>query len=205
MEVKRQTSNACPERSRGVKRAPQGLSLLEAMVAMAVASVVFAILGGIFLAQGRFFAIQDAISETQVHAFRSVDATGLFMNSAKRVMSTQTINGTTYSTTTTVIVLELPSITDDGGLIGNTYDYVAIGLESATSTLFMYDLQAGAGSSRRQGKFTMAQFVDKVIFRYNTVTPADASSIDLYVRTMKQARGRTLYAPLGKIFYLGAF
>jgi prepilin-type N-terminal cleavage/methylation domain-containing protein len=185
--------------------APKGLTLLEVMVSMGIASVVFAILGGIFLAQGRFFAIQDAVSETQVHAFRAVDATGLFMNSAKRVMASQNINGTAYSTTSTMVVLELPSITASGGLIGNTFDYVAIGLESATSTLFVYDLQAGAGSDRQPGKFTMAQFVDKVIFRYNTVTPADASSIDLYVRTMKEARGSTIYAPLGKIFYLGAF
>ena len=182
----------------------RGMSLIEIIVTTAIGAVVFMILGGVFLAEGRFFDIQNAIADTQVHAYRAVDAAGLFTTSAQAVLSSYTINGTTYSSTTTTVVLKLPSITSSGGLIGSTYDYVAIGQSSATSTLFFYDLQPGTGSNRRSGKYTVAQFVDKVIFRYNTVTPSAATSIDLYVRTKSTTRGRTIYTNLGKIFYLGS-
>jgi hypothetical protein len=183
---------------------PRGVTLLELMVTIGIGTMIFVILGAIFLAQARFFSIQDALAETQIHAFRSIDTMGLYVISAKRVVPSATINGATYSTTNSLVVLELPSINSSGALIASIYDYVALGKESATSTNFMFDMQAGTGSTRLTGKFNKAQLVDKVIFRYNAVNSASATAIDMYVRTKKDARGQTIYTPLGKIFYLGA-
>lgn len=189
-----------------VAHAPaRAFTLLELAVTMAVGSIIFLILGAIFLAQAQFFAIQNAIAETQVNAFRALDTTGSFVGSAKSVVSSQIINGTTYSTTTTLVVLQLPSIDASGNIISTTYDYVALGKDPATNTSqFMFDIQSGAGSSRLNGKFVKALLVDKVIFRYNTVVPANATTIDLYIRMSENARGRTITAPLGKIYYLGS-
>jgi hypothetical protein len=186
------------------RRKAPGLTLLELAVSIAIGTMIMMILGGIFLAQGQYFAIEDAIAETQINAFNAVDTAGLYMTSAKRVMASQTINGTLYTTGDSLVVLELPSVNASGAIIAATYDYIAIGQDPTDATRFMFDIQKGTGSARINGKFVKARLVDKVIFRYNTVTTTSATAIDLYVRTTKNARGRAIYAPLGKVFYLGA-
>jgi Tfp pilus assembly protein PilW len=191
--VKRQTSNV-----------PRGITLLELAVSVAIGSVVFMILGAIFIAQGRYFAIEDAIAETQYNGFQALDVTGLFASSAKRVMSSQVVRGTNYSSTSTLVVLELPSIDAAGALVNNSFDYVAIGQDPADASKFMYDLDAATGTARTDGKFVKALLVDTVIFRYNAVVPAGATAIELYVRAAKDARGRTIRTPLGKIYFLGS-
>ena len=182
-----------------------GFTLLELVVTMAIASMMFLIVGGIFIAQGRYLAIENAINQTQYNAFQVLDATGLYMSSARRVVASQTVNGRAYVSSTSTVVLQLPSIDTSGAILTNTFDYVAIGQDATDPTKFMYDIQAADGSDRLTGKFIKAALVDKVIFRYNTVDPTAATEIDLYVRTTENARGRTIRMPLGKVYYLGSF
>jgi hypothetical protein len=182
----------------------KGATLLELAVTIAVAAVVFFILGSIFLAQGRFLAIEDAISETQLHAFAAGDAVGLYASSARAVVASRTVNGTGYASATSTVVLELPAIDADGNVIASEYDYAAIGTDPEDPSLFMTDVEPSANSARAGGKHTRAQLVDKVIFRYNTVDPASATVLDLYVRTARTIRGRTIAMPFGKSYFLGS-
>lgn len=181
-----------------------GLTLLETIIAIGIASIVMLVLSGIFLAQGRFFAIQDAISETRIHSSRVLDTAGLFLSSADSVIANHTINGRAYVTSTNTLIVRLPSLDDSGDIVSGNYDYLALGLNPDDPTRFMYDLQSATGTARTSGKFVKAQFVDKLIFRYNTVSPTSATVIDLYVRTTKTARDRIIQMPLGRIYYIGA-
>lgn len=178
--------------------------MLELAVSIAVGAIIFLILGGIFLAQGRFFAIQDALSETQYNAFLVADTVGLYASSAQEVVSGRTINGTAYTTGTNTVIFRLPSVDADGDVIGGAYDYVALGLAPADSSRFMFDIDAATGSDRLDGQYVRASLVKAVIFRYNAVDPADATNVELYVLTETDARGQTVSTPLGKIYYLGS-
>jgi hypothetical protein len=170
---------------------------------MAVVAIILTILAGVFLAQGRFFALQDALAEVQLNAFRALDATGIYAGSGGEVIASQTINGTAYATGPSLVVLKIPSINSGGAIIGNVYDHVAIGRDPGDAGRFITDLAAGAGSARPPGKHIHASFVDKVIFRYNSVSETSATALDLYVKTSKITRGQTVTAPLGKAYYLG--
>ena len=181
----------------------RGLTLLETVVAIAIASIILMIMGDIFIAQGRFFDIQQAVSETQIHAFRALDTAGPFLASADSILASRTINSQAYVTGTNTLIVRMPSIDDTGDVVAGSYDYLALGLNPANPTQFMYDLQSAAGTARVSGKFVKALFVDKLIFRYNTVSPTSASVIDLYIRTSKTVRGRTIQTPLGRVYYLG--
>ena len=178
--------------------------MIELTVSMAVGSVVFMILGAIFIAQGRYFAIEDAIAQTQYNAFQAVDTVGLFVGSARQILSSQAISGTVYTTGTSTLVLELPSIDSSGAIIANTYDYVALGLYPTDTSRFFYRIDAAPTSARRDGLYLKASLVDKLIFRYNAVTQTSASAIDFYIRTSMTSRGQVIRMPLGKIYYLGS-
>lgn len=182
----------------------RGTTILELAVSVAIAAIAFSILGAIFIAQGRYLAIQNAVSDTQYAAFQVVDTFGLYASSATSVVDSQTINGRAYTSGTSTVVLKLPSIDAGGNLIGNTFDYVAFGLYQDDATRFMFDIDAATGSDRLNGQFIKASLVDKLIFRYNATMPADADAIDLYVRTTENARGQVIRQPLGKIYYLGS-
>lgn len=182
----------------------RGVTTIELAVSMAVAAMIFTILGAIFIAQGRYFAIEDAIAETQYNAFQILDTTGLYALSASGVIGGRTINGTAYTTSTSTLVLELPSINSTDDILVNTYDYVALGVSSSDPTRFVVDIEAATNSARIDATRYPGSLVDKLIFRYNAVDPTAATAIELYVRTRKDARGQVITTPLGKIYYLGS-
>lgn len=182
----------------------RGVTTLELAVSMAVAAIIFTILGAIFIAQGRYFAIEDAIAETQYNAFQIVDTVGLYALSSSGVIGSRTINGTAYVSGTATLILELPSIDAGGDIVPAAYDYVAFSRSASDDTRFVVDTDADAGSARVDGTRLPGSLVDKLIFRYNTTDPAAATAVELYVRTSKDARGRTVLMPLGKIYYLGS-
>lgn len=180
-----------------------GFTLLELTVSVAVSTVIMLVLGGIFLAQGRFFDIQGALSETQINSFRAIDTVGLYASSAKDVVAGRTINSQAYTSGTSTVILELSSINASGAIIANTYDYIALGQNPTNSSQFIFDIDSATGSSRLDGKFVKGLLVDKVIFRYNTVSPSAATVLDLFIQTTKTVRGRTIKTPMGKLYYLG--
>lgn len=182
----------------------RGVTTLELAVSLAVAAVIFTILGSIFIAQGRYFAVEDAIAETQYNAFQILDTVGLHAVSSGEVIGSRTINGTAYATGTSTLIVQMPSIDSSGDIIANTYDYAAFGLSASDPTRFVVDIDAGTNSARVDATRLPGSLVDKLIFRYNAVDPTAATAIELYVRTRKGARGQTILTPLGKIYYLGS-
>jgi len=182
----------------------RGVTTLELAVSMAVAAMIFTILGAIFIAQGRYFAIEDAIAQTQYNAFQILDTAGLYALSSSGVIASRTIGGTAYTTGTSTLVLELPSINAADDVLVNAYDYVALGVSPSDPTRFTVAIDASTNSARTDAVRYPGALVDKLIFRYNTTDPTAATAIELYVRTRKDARGRTILTPLGKIYYLGS-
>jgi Tfp pilus assembly protein PilW len=182
-----------------------GFTTMELLITIGIASMMFAIVGSVFLTQSRYHAIADAINQTQYQGFQTLDTIGLYTDSAKRVVSGSSINGQAYTTSTSTIILELPSIDASGAVLSNTYDYIALGIDPADSTQFMFDIDAATGSDRISGKFIKAHLIDKLIFRYNTVNTSAATSIDVYVRTIATARNQNFTTSLGKIFHLHSF
>ena len=182
----------------------RGATLLELSVSLGIATLVFMIVGGIFIAQGRYFAIEDATAETQYNAFQIMDTVGLYASSARAVTGSRTINGTAYVSGTATVILELPSIEADGDVIAGSYDYVALGLYGPSPERFVVDIDAATGSDRVDATQLKGDLVEKVIFRYNTVSATSATAIDLYVRTEKTVRNQVIRMPLGKSYYLGS-
>lgn len=183
---------------------PRGITTLELAVSMAVGAMIFTILGSIFIAQGRYFAIEDAIAETQYNAFQAVDTVGLYALSASQVVGSRTINGTAYASGTSTLVLEIPTVDADGDVVPSTFDYVAFALYPSDPTRLAVDIDAGTNSALTDATRLPAALVDKLIFRYNAVDPTAATTVEMYVRTRKDVRGQTVLMPLGKIYYLGS-
>src|SRR5687768_12371434 len=105
-----------------------GVTTLELAVSMAVSAMIFTILGTIFIAQGRYFSVEDAVAEAQYNAFQAVDTVGLYALSATQVVGGRTINGTAYASGTSTLILELPSVDTDGEVVPSTFDYVAFAI-----------------------------------------------------------------------------
>lgn len=187
-----------------VFKARRGATLLELTVSMAISAIMFTILGSVFIAQSRFVAVHDAISETQLGSFNALDATGLYTASAKQIIASATLNGTAYTTSTELVILEIPAIDSNDDIIDATYDYVAIGLDPSATNTFIIDFDAHVSSDRRDLSRKITSLVEEVIFRYNTVNTTDANTIDLFVKTSRETRGITVRTPVGRIYYLGS-
>ncbi len=175
---------------------------MELIVTMAISSIMFAIVGAIFLTQSRYHAAEDAINQAQYQGFQALDTIGLYTDSARRVVSSRIVNGRAYESGTSTVVLELPSVDASGNILSGAYDYVALGIDPSDKATFILDIDAATGSDRIDGTYVKASLVDKLIFRYNTVNVTTATSIDVFVRTAISVRNRTHTKSLGKIYYL---
>jgi hypothetical protein len=154
-------------------RLNRGLTLLEAVIAIGIATVLLVALASLYAGYIRFYSYAKATSETVGGANAAADELQDLVRQADAVMSTAIVNGASYASGSSTLVLELPSITASGSVVANTYDY-AVFYTSGTSLYRV--LSASGASSRVSSTKRLSETVSSVTFTYDTV-PALASVV----------------------------
>ncbi len=94
----------------------------------------------------------------------------------------------TYTSTTTSLVLELPSIDSSGYVIANTYDYVAF---YATGTMAYRIIDKNALSNRATGTKALSSNISSFTFTYNNSVIPNATTTTVDVQTQTTVRQQT--------------
>lgn len=167
----------------------KGLSLVELLIAMSIATVVGTLLVVVIVnSSGLFYKessklniglnINDALSKVRGH-----------MKEANAVASSYTAGSTTYTSAETQLVLKVPSLNSSSNIIPNTFDYFIYFLDTSKLRLVTYP---DSQSSRKAQDQIFSTNVDRVIFKYfdlanpaNEVAPQAAKKISISL-TLKQ-------------------
>lgn len=98
---------------------------------------------------------------------------------AKAILQTHTFSSGTYTSTSTSLVLEIPSIDNSGNVIANTYDYAAFYV-SGTTTAYRL-LEAHASSIRLSGTKKLSTFVSSLTFSFGNTdfTKVGSTTVDI--------------------------
>lgn len=176
----------------------RGVTIVELLVVVAVFSVLMIVLVNFFVGYNNSFTYLT----TSIDASQS---TGLFINSAsnavrqaKQIVTSHVFSGTTYTTSATALVLELPSI-NASGVVSGAYDYMTFYL-SGTDIYWRTD--ANASSTRTSFTKKISTSVQSLAFTYNNGDVTQATKVDIAITVQKQVQNQTIQSSLHQQIYL---
>jgi len=106
---------------------------------------------------------------------------------ADHVLQSHVFSGTTYTSSSAVLILEIPSIDSSGTVISNTYDY-AVFYTNGTNAYRI--LEANASSKRTSGTKQLSSTVSSLTFSYDNADFTLVQSVTVDVQTLSQSRGQ---------------
>lgn len=169
--------------------AMRGMTLIEAIIAIALFVAVMTILGAFFVHFGALYRFQSAARDTASSASDAVTAIRAATLQADRVVATRVFSGTSRSSGAATLVLELPSVNATGNVIAGAHDYEAF---YATSTMLYRAIDADPSGSRLSGVVILSHTLASLVFSYNAVDLSTATTVSATVATHASVDGRTI-------------
>lgn len=170
----------------------RGYSVIEAMTVIGIMTIVLVMVTQIFAVTYDVYVKQSARTENESGAVLAARTISDQTRGASKVLASQVINGTTYTTGTNVLVLKMPTIDSSNAVLVDTYDYVAIYRDGTETTKIFSDTDAAAGSRRVDGKRLVTAHNETLIFRYNDPVVSDATRVQVYLVNRQTTRSTTL-------------
>lgn len=168
----------------------EGFTLIEVIIASAVAVVVGALVVGILVNNtGLFYSQSSAVDE----GVSLNDALGQITSAVKQaaqVASGYPASSPTYITGASTLVLMLPSL-GSSGVIANTYDYVVISPDSANPKVLRLQIFPDAQSTRKSANTVLTTILSSIQFSYPdkngvATTPASAVSVGINLAVLSK-------------------
>lgn len=167
------------------KKKSRGLSLLEAIIYIFIATLIIAVISEIFINQSSLGQKRTYQSDVELNASAGIEVIKTAIQGAGTVVASRTFGGTAYTSDANTLILELPSIDASDDIVVGSYDYVVFFLDPSDPTLLKATTEAAAGSARQSSTRIISSFVSSAEFRYNKVNTADSTSIDATIATEK--------------------
>ncbi len=171
----------------------KAFTLIETIVVVSLTAVIFLSLTNLFLIFNSIYARQQAVLSTAGSADRSQRAFEAAILPAKNVLLSYPFGGTTYTTDSTTLVLQIPSVNSAGTIITGSSDYVAFYI--VAGILYRHTLPA-AGSIRPAGVLTLSTTVQSLTFTYNNVDFTKVSNVVADIQTLIQYKQEALSSRL---------
>lgn len=169
----------------------RGMTIVETIVSLFVAIILIFALTQSFVILLRLNDAQKIVSRLTLHADRGIARVAKVSQESKQVLASAVISGTTYTTSSTELVLQVPSINASGLIINGSFDTVVYRRNPSSTDQLLEITDGQTGSIREDGSRIVSQFVTNLIFRYNNSSPASATIVTVFIKT-----GATIRAAL---------
>lgn len=177
----------------------RGFSLLETVLVMGISIGALIALVNLFLLFNSTYGYQQAFMSTAGSAGTAMSALEAAVLPADKILASHSFSGTTYSSATTTLVLELPKINGAGYVISGEYDYIAFYASSTT----LYQLtQAGGGSTRASGIKQLSTTLNSISFTYGKAVFSNVTNVIADVQTQAQFKQQTVQGHLHEKLFL---
>ena len=175
------------------RRVPQaGFSLMEGMAVLGVMTLLLVMVTQIFAISYDAFAKQSARANNDAGAMLGARAISEAARGATEVLTSHTINGTNYTSSSTTLVLKLPAVNTSGGIVADAYDYIAVYRSATDATKIFADTEPNASSYRVSGQKLVTAYNDTLTFRYDNPNIAEANRVSVYIRNEQVVRTTTV-------------
>lgn len=180
----------------------RGFTLIETLVAIAISVIALTALVNLFFIFNSTYGNQQAFMAAAGSAGGSMNALEAAILPASHVLASRNFSGTTYSSSATTLVLELPAVNSSGNIIPGVNDYVVFYPSSAT----LYRLvQAGVGSIRVSGLTTLSTTLSSISYTYDDADFTQVTNVTADIVTQAQFKQQTVQGHLNEQMYLRNF
>lgn len=173
----------------------KGLTLVEILIAMAIATIVGLLLVVIMVNSAGLFYKQSSKLQEGLNINDALSKIRGSIKQSSGIVASYISGGTTYTSSATQIVLKVPAIDNVGNIIADTFDYIIFYQEQSQ---LRYKLFPDAASSRQSQDQIFSTSVDSLTFKYldfqnppNEVSPTSAIKVRI-ILSLKQKNGQTL-------------
>lgn len=191
----------------------RALTLIELLIAMAISIVVSGVILAILVSSWRADIAQTAYLDLQQKSRTAVDEISSTIKVSSGVVTSHTAGGTTYTTSSTELVLKTPAIDDSLNILTGT-DYYVFRRNPITATILERIIVADPASSRTTiaSPVTLNDVTGALTFTYHdsagaTITPGvgdvtTSTAVKVVVDSRKTVQGRTLSRIIDNFVYL---
>lgn len=149
----------------------KGLTLIEVLVAMGIATVAGVLLVVIIVNSARLFTKQSSNVQSGLNLNDALSKIRSTIKDASAVVPSYVGGHTTYTTGALQLILKVPSIDSSNNIIANTYDFFIFYLDQK---ILRFKTFPDAQSSRKAFDQIFSVNVDNLEFKYfNSVTPPE--------------------------------
>jgi hypothetical protein len=176
-----------------------GFTLIETVVVVALSVIALLALVNLFMVFNSIYGYEQAFIASAGSASNTVNALEASVLPAEQVLTSYNFSGTTYTSTTTSLVLQIPSIDSSGNIVSGAKDYVAF---YASSTKLYRLVSANAQSVRVSGRTQLSASLLSISFTYDNADVTRSTSVTADVQTRAQYKQQVLQSRLTEQLYL---
>lgn len=163
----------------------RGFTLIETVIVAALSVAVMVAIAVLIYNFNKISGYDTLSAQSSGSANALMREIGSLTLSADAVLKTHTFSSATRTSSSTALVLELPSIDSSGNVIPNAYDYGAF---YTVGTNAYRLLETNAGSARTPGTKLFSTTISALAFSYNSTDFATTSAVTVDIQTRAQSR-----------------
>lgn len=177
----------------------RGFTLLESVIVIGVSAMALIALTNLFLIFNAMYGYQQAFIATAGSSGAAINAFEAAILPADQVLASHSFSGTVYSSSATVLVLELPAIDSSGNTLPSAKDYIVFYVSSANLYRLM---QADASSARISGLKKLSTTLSSLSFTYDNSDFTKVTNVIADIQTQAQFKQQTVQSHLREKVYL---
>jgi hypothetical protein len=167
----------------------RGFSLVETVIVAGLSSAMMVALGCLIYNFNITSSYQKTFMQSSNSASTIMREVASLTIPASAVLQTRTFSGTPRSSSSTVLVLEIPSIDSSRNVIANTYDYVVFYVVGTNAYRL---IEKNVLSTRLSGTKQLSSTVKSLTFTYNDADFTKVTTVTVDIQTQAQSKGETI-------------
>ena len=167
----------------------RGITLIETMIGLAISALLVVILSYCLVIVLRLNEAQKTVSALTSSTDRGIYRISSSIQQSSQILSDAVISGTTHTTSSSALVLKIPTVNSSGQIISGSYDTVVYRRNPSDLSELQEITDAEVGSARFDGTHLIARFVTNLLFRYNNSDYSSASTATVFLKTGTTVRG----------------
>ena len=167
----------------------RGITLIETMIGLAISALLVVILSYCLVIVLRLNEAQKTVSALTSSTDSGIYRISSSIQQSSQILSDAVISGTTHTTSSSALVLKIPTVNSSGQIISGSYDTVVYRRNPSDLSELQEITDAEAGSARFDGTHLIARFVTNLLFRYNNSNYSLASTATVFLKTGTTVRG----------------
>lgn len=167
----------------------RGFTLVEIVLVLGLMALILLALTTLFINHNSIYNFQQGFIKTAGSGRTSLNEITLYTAQGYRVLASQTINSTSYTSGPTVLVLQLPSIDSSGLVINGSWDYVAF---YTSGSQLLRQSQSAVGSARPTGARLLSQSVSAISFAYDNIDFSLVKKVSIDLQTQETVKDQVI-------------